>query len=130
MCELKLCEPKLGETCVDEEKTIENKLSKILYFFFVENNEHRYEFVNLSIPVRSKIHAWCERNALYHWNIKDDNKSTLFLSNMSIHHETYARAAKDKRRESLHTRCNEQVNEIQSKTNDLKIKIIQQLILS
>ena len=53
--------------------------------------------------------------------MKDDNKSTLFLSNMSIHHETYARAAKDKRRESLHTRCNEQVNEIQSKINDLKI---------
>ena len=40
---------------------------------------------------------------------------------MSIHHETYARAAKDKRRESLYTRCNEQLNEIQSKINDLKI---------
>ena len=63
----------------------------------------------------------CERNALYHWTIKDDNKSTLFLSNMSIHHETYARTVKDKRRESLHTRCYEQVNEIQSKINDLKI---------
>jgi hypothetical protein len=43
------------------------------------------------------------------------------LSNMSVHHETYARAAKDKRPESLYTRCNEQVNEIQSKINDLKI---------
>jgi len=61
------------------------------------------------------------RNAFYHWTIKDDNKSTIFLSNMSIHHETYARAAKDKRRESLYTRCNEQVIEIQSKINDLKI---------
>jgi hypothetical protein len=43
------------------------------------------------------------------------------VSNMSIHHETYARAAKDKRSESLYTRCNEQVNEIQSKINGLKI---------
>ena len=43
---------------------------------------------------------------------------------MSIHHETYARAAKDKRRESLYTRCNEhlQVNEFQSKINVVKTK--------
>ena len=64
------------------------------------------------IYYRSKIHVWAEQHALYHWTVKDDDKSSLFLSNMLIHHETYTRASQDKRRNSVATKWAEKVSRI------------------
>ena len=53
--------------------------------------------------------------------MKDDDKSSLFLSNMLIHHDTYARASQDKRRNSLATKCADKVSQIQSEIDSLKL---------
>ena len=46
----------------DEKVVINEKLAKILVHFFVEENDHCFEFVNLSVHVRSKIHSLSNRN--------------------------------------------------------------------
>ena len=86
----------------------------------MQEEQHCFEFVNLSLNVRSKIHTWAEENALFHWTVKDDDKSILYLSNMLIHQETYARASRDKRRNSLASKCAEKVVQIQAEIDSLK----------
>jgi hypothetical protein len=53
-----------------------NKFTKSLVHIILA---HEYFFV------RSKIHTWAEQSNLYNWTLKDDSKSSLFLSNLKVH---------------------------------------------
>ena len=65
-----------------------NKFTKSLVHIILA---HEYFFV------RSKNHIWEEQSNLYNWTVKDESKSSLFLSNLKIHQETYKQASQNKR---------------------------------
>jgi hypothetical protein len=72
-----------------------------ILFFFVQLEDQCFEFLNLSVNIRSNIHVWAEQHALYHWTVKDDDKSSFIKSSA--------------------TKCFENVSRIQSEIDSLKL---------
>ena len=82
-----------------------NKFTKSLVHIILA---HEYFFV------RSKIHTWAEQSNLYNWTAKDDRKSSLFLSNLKIHQETYVASQNKSSTCKRRSKCAEKVDQIQS----------------